>query len=140
MSNINYVDVNIFIYPVVNPIKDSKALSSKKILDRIVKNDISAITSFLSWDEFVYSIRKFLGKELAVTEGKKLLEFPNLKFLKVDEEVIQKAQDLITKYNLKPRDAIHAASALINDAVLIISDDPDFDKMIELIKRIKLES
>ena len=139
MTNIKYIDVNVFIYPVVNPITDSKALASKEILDNIINNKFFAITSFLSWDEFVFTIRKLLGKDIAVEEGKKFLVFPNLKFIKVENDIIQKAQDLISKYNLKPRDAIHSASAIIHNAEGIITDDPDFDKLTE-VKRIKLST
>ena len=133
-----YVDSNVFIYSLVNPLNDPKTIICRKILFKIANKDIFAATSFLSWDEFVYSIYKNLGMELAILEGNKFIRFLNLNFLKVDEEIILKAQDLISEYKIKPRDAIHAASALINNIDEIISDDQDFDKIKE-IKRIKLE-
>jgi predicted nucleic acid-binding protein len=71
-------------------------------------------------------------------DGKFFLEFPNLKILKIDSEVIKEAQKLVETYKLKPRDAIHAACAIKNNIKEIISDDPDFGKVKE-IKRIKLE-
>ena len=73
---------------------------------------------------------------LALAEGRRFLEFPNLKFLKVDGPTVSRAQELISKYEIKPRGAIHAACALENGIKEIVSDDPDFDEVKEL-KRVK---
>ncbi len=129
-----YIDANVFIWPVLY--NDSKAEYYKKIAKKIAKKEIIAYTSYLTWDEVVHIIKKHLGREIAVKKGKKLLRFPNLIFIETNDEIINKAQDLITNYNLGPRDAIHIASALTNKINEIISDDSDFDKIKE-IKRIK---
>ena len=129
-----YIDANVFIWPVLY--NDSKAEYYKKIAKKIAKKEIIAYTSYLTWDEVVHIIKKHLGREIAVKKGKKLLRFPNLIFIETNDEIINKAKDLITNYNLGPRDAIHIASALTNKINEIISDDSDFDKIKE-IKRIK---
>jgi predicted nucleic acid-binding protein len=135
-----YVDSNVFIYSVVAEEKsERKASLSKKILLKVADGSLAAATSVLTWDELVWATRKFSGLENAIKEGKFFLEFPNLKILKVDSEVIKEAQKLVETYKLKPRDAIHAACAIKNNIKEIISDYPDFDKVKE-IKRIKLES
>lgn len=128
-----YIDTNIFIKAVLN---DEK--KCKKILEKIINKEIIAFTSILSWDELVYIIRKFIGKEIAISEGEKFLRFPNLIFIDAKKEIIQKAQKLIKTYNLQPRDAIHIASALANNISEIISEDKDFEEVKE-IKRIKSE-
>lgn len=133
-----YLDANIFVYPIVNPLTEKKVVVCRKIALKIAAKEILAYTSYLTWDEVVHSVKKFLGKDIAVLEGKKFIRLANLNFLKVDEDVIFKAQELISKYNLNPRDALHAATALTNNINKIISDDSDFDKIKEL-KRIKLE-
>lgn len=130
-----YIDSNIFIYSLGNTDKKTKACI--EILKKITKREISGYTSFLTWDEFFFVIRKQMEKDKAIAESWKFLKFPNLTFLEVNERTIFKAQQLIQKYNLKPRDAIHAASALVNGIKEIISDDSDFDKIKEL-KRIKI--
>ena len=131
------LDSNIFIYPFVNKENNAKVELHKKLFVKIANREILAATSILTWDEFTYTIKKHLGRDNAVSEGKKFLSFPNLIFLKVDEGVIFLAQNLLTKYNLDPRDAIHAATALTNNINEILSDDSDFDQIKE-IKRIKL--
>lgn len=131
-----YLDSNIFINSVLY--NDEKAKKCKEIVLKIAKKEIIGVTSILTWDELVYVVRKNIGKEIAIKEGKKFLMLPNIIFVDANKNIIDKAQELISKYNLKPRDAIHAVSALINDINEIISDDEDFDKIKE-IKRISLE-
>ena len=77
-------------------------------------------------------------QKIAIVEGEKFLEFPNLKILSIDEKIIREVQKIAERYGVKPRDAIHASCAIKNNIKEIISDDPDFDKIKE-IKRIKLE-
>ena len=123
-----YVDSNVFIYPVVADERtEAKSASAKKVLLQIATGRLEAATCYLTWDETVWVLKKFLGRDLAVAEGKRFLEFPGLKFLRVDGPVVSRAQDLVAKYEIKPRDAIHAACALENGIREIISDDPDFD-------------
>lgn len=131
-----YIDSNIFIYPILYG--DKKANSCKEILLKLARNEIKACTSILSWDEVVFIIKKFRGKEIAAIEGGKLLRMPNLIFLKVDEPIVFRAQEIVSKYHLNPRDAIHAASAISNNCSEIISDDSDFD-IIPAIKRMMIK-
>jgi len=76
-------------------------------------------------------VLKLLGLRDAVSAGYKLLAFPKLKLLEVNEAVIFKAQWIIERYSLRPRDAIHAATALVSGESLIVSDDKDFDNVRE---------
>lgn len=125
-----YIDANIFIQAVVRNDK-----SCILVLEKIIKGEFIGFTSVLSWDELVHIVRKFIGKDIAMTEGKKFLQFPNLIFVDAKKEIIIKAQKLTEKYNLRPRDAIHVATAMYSNTASIISEDGDFDKVKEL-KRI----
>lgn len=133
-----YVDANIFIAAAVYPAEDRKFLASKQFLYRISAGEIKAMTSFLTWDELFWAVKRLAGTDIAKKEGKKFLELPNLKFCVVDEHIINKSQEIAEKYSLHPRDAIHVASAITYGAENIISDDPDFDAVSE-IKRISIE-
>ncbi len=44
-------------------------------------------------------------------------------------------KDFILKYNLKPSDALHVSSMKRSGARLIVSEDPDFDR-VEWLKRV----
>lgn len=125
-----YIDANIFIRGILR--EDN---NSKEIVLKIANNEFIGVTSVLSWDEVVFIVRKFLGKDIAKKEGYKFFRLPNIIFADAKKEIIMKAQKLIEKYDLKPRDAIHAATAINLDISEIISEDDDFDKIKEL-KRI----
>ena len=127
-----YVDSNVFLFPVLYPPDlESKAKKAKEILLQIENGTLLASTSTLTWDEVVWVATKLLGKTDGIMQGQKLLGFPNLKFINVDEEVIAKAQALMGKYKLSPRDSIHIASALSKKIKTILSDDADFHGIID---------
>ncbi len=126
-----YIDANIFILAILY--KNEKC---KKILSDIVYKQIQACTSVLTWNEIVYTLRKHAGRQFAINEGKKFLNFPNLAFIEANESVLRHAQHFITQYDVDPMDAIHVASALFQGTHEFISNDSDFDKIKE-IKRIR---
>jgi len=127
-----YIDSNVFIYPVIYDYAISGVVKAKKYLLQIAKGQLKACTAALTWDELVWIVRKISNPETAISEGEKFLKFPHLLILDVNHIVLQKAQEIIEEYYLKPRDAIHAATALINNIDQIISDDEDFDTIKEL--------
>ena len=135
----HYIDSNVFIYPIIAEAKtEIKSASAKRTLLQIATGELKDdATSCLTWDDLVWVLTRFLGKKIALSQGKRFLSFQNLHFVDVKQTTIDRAQDLIENYDLKPRDAIHAACALENGIQEIISDDPDFDRVEEL-KRIKL--
>ena len=130
-----YLDTNIFIYASIDESEIGKKCSEIISLHLNEKKDVA--TSCLTWDEVVYGIRKKVGKEMSIIQGKNLIEMQNLLWLDTNNLIISKAQELMEAYNLKPRDAIHAATAIVNGIKEIISDDSDFDKVKE-IKRTKI--
>jgi predicted nucleic acid-binding protein len=134
-----YIDSNVFIYPVLYQTEtQQKAKKAKEILLKIESGEISAYTSTLTWDEVVWVVSRVIGRNDGIAQGRKLLGFPNLKFINADENVLTQAQTLIDKYKLSPRDSIHVASALVRNIKAVISDDADFDQVQE-IKRTPLE-
>ncbi len=133
-----YVDSNVFLYPVLYSVDTQpKSKKAKEILLQIEAGEQEAATSLFTWDEVVWVATKMLGGTDGKNQGRKLLGFPNLEFIEVNERVVLRAQSLLDKYKLSPRDAIHVASALEKKAKAIVSDDEDFDQIKE-IRRIPL--
>jgi len=133
-----YIDSNIFINSILYDISTDDARISKKILLDVVLGRIIACTSVLTWDEVVYIIKRNFGKDIAFKEGNLFLSFPNLHILSITENELFQSQLLIEKYDIQPRDALHAACMISNNISEIISFDPDFDQ-IEEISRITPE-
>jgi hypothetical protein len=130
-----YIDSNVFIYPAIYQTESQqKAKKAKEILLKIEKGEISAHTSTLTWDEVVWVVGKLLSRDDGINQGKKLLGFPNLEFINVDEGILTLAQNLLNKYKLSPRDSIHAASAVSRKIKAVISDDKDFDQVKEITR------
>ncbi len=130
-----YIDSNVFIYPAIYQTETQrKAKKAKEILLKIESGELSAYTSTLTWDEVVWVVSRVLGRDDGISQGRKLLGFPNLEFINVDEGILTQAQMLIDKYKLRPRDSIHVASALRRKIKVVISDDEDFDQVKEITR------
>lgn len=122
-----YIDVNVFLNPVLYNIDENPETARADLfLKKIINKEIEAYTSLLTWDEFVWIIRKNFGVEIAGEKGKDFLIFPNLIFDSITYDLINKAQNFIASYSLKPRDAIHLASAIQRKITEIITFDDDF--------------
>jgi len=133
----NYVDSNVFIYPVLY--QGKKADYAKKILSEMVDGDIACATSSLTLDEVMWVIMNETNREKAIQIGKDILNLPNLKILDVKTEHIMQSIALMEKYKkLKPRDAIHLAVCTTAGIFRFITDDADFDHISE-INRITLD-
>jgi len=123
-----YIDSNVFIYPVIydeNVVVEARR--AREFLLKISSGEIEAYTSCVTWDEMVWVIRKLFSVDLSLELGRKFLGFPNLRFLGVKRATVFKAQEIVEKYRLTPRDAIHAAAAIENKIGIIVSYDRDFD-------------
>jgi len=132
-----YIDSNVFVYPVIyDPEVIGEAKKSKDFLLKIALGKVEAYTATVTWDEVAWVVRKVFGFEFSADESKKFLSFPNLRLLGVKKSTVFRAQELVEKYRMKPRDAIHAAVALENKITTIVSYDKDFDEMNE-IRRIE---
>ena len=131
-----YIDSNIFIYPVIYSLKDERARRSKELLLKIASGEQAACTSLLTWDEVVWIVRKLAGVETSLKQGSLLLNFPHLRFLAINRSIVIRAQSIMENYGLKPRNSLHAASALENGITTMVSYDEDFDK-VRGIKRVE---
>lgn len=131
-----YIDTNIFLNAVLYNIEENlEAQKAHEFLKKIINKNILGITSVLTWDEFIWVVIQQFGREIAVKKGNEFLLFPNVSFENITFKTIMKAQNLISKYNIRPRDAIHSASALEHNVSTIITFDKDFDKIKEIERR-----
>lgn len=102
---------------------------ARDLLERVQNEEMPACTSFLTFDEVFYKVNKVKGSGVAIKNLEAFLTMPNMRFIEVNDGVIWKALELIREYMLLSRDAIHAATALIEGGEIIFSEDRDFDKI-----------
>jgi predicted nucleic acid-binding protein len=131
-----YLDSNVFIYAVTHdPTKNAKAREAVNILRDVEEGSVKGVTSFLAWDELVWVVWKLAGREAGIRAGAAFLKLQNLSLLPVNLSVMLRAQELVERYQLKPRDAIHASSALTAGEREIVSDDAELDAIKEIRRR-----
>jgi len=87
-----YIDSNVFLYSALySPASEPKAKMAKEILQKIENGEMPAATSTLTWDEVFWVATKLLGRADRIAQGQKLLGFPNIDFINVDEGIIAQA-------------------------------------------------
>jgi len=128
-----YLDSNVFIYACLS--LDEKGERSRKLLKGVESGDTEAASAALSFDEIVWAVKKHRTTGEAIAAGEAFVNMPRLTIVPVDEAVIRSAVDLMRRYELDPRDSIHAASAILCRAEAMISADPHLDKMRELPRK-----
>ncbi len=121
----NYLDSNLIIYAMLDETEIGDW--ARDILEKVQNEEMPACTSFLTFDEVFYKVNKVKGTDIAIKNLDAFLAMRNMRFIDVNDAVIWKALELIKEYKLLPRDAIHAATALIAGAETIYSQDADFD-------------
>ena len=129
-----YLDSTVFITASLNT--NSVGRKARDILNAVDKQLIEGYTSTLTFDEVVFIVRKLAGFEKSLAVGDAFLKIQYLRFIDVTYGLVLLAQELIRKYKIKPRDAIHAACASGKGIKFLISDDSDFD----IIKEIERKS
>jgi len=121
-----YLDSNVFIYAAINT--EQLGEKARLLLQKIQQGEEKAATSALTFDEVFWAIKKH-NREVAFEVCQALLNFPGLEIIPADRGVVLIALQIIKKFNLDPRDAIHAATALAKKVDVIVSVDPHFDRL-----------
>ena len=128
-----YLDSNVFLNGSL--LVDGRGEIARKFLADVQGGKTPAATSALTYDEIFWVTKKYKGFKAALEATRALLEMPNLTLLPVDTEVLWAAHGLGERYELAPRDAIHAACALVNGIRTMVSDDEDFDRVKGISRR-----
>jgi len=105
-----YLDANVFIYAALN--REDIGDRARSLLREVQQGKLHAISSALTFDELVWAVKKHRSLEDATAAGEAFLNMSCLKLMDVNGDLLSSALELIRKYQLDPRDSIHAASAL----------------------------
>lgn len=131
-----YLDANVFVYPALY--EGEKARGAEALLESVVAGDERAATASPTLDEVVCVLSRHTSRETAIEQGRRILEFPNLRVLGVDaQHTLRALRHMEETDALKPRDAIHLAAMDDHDVHAIVSDDDDFEH-VEGVERVEL--
>jgi predicted nucleic acid-binding protein len=138
LTEASYVDSDVFNLPLLGE-RSSRSSGARRALEQIEAGTLTAYTSVLTWDEVARVVSKVLGRTDGLRAGRKLLNFPHLRFVDASASVIARAQAISEESGLAPRDAIHCATASGKGIRRFISDDRAIESIPE-IERVPLES
>jgi len=124
-----YADAGVFVLSLVADERARHASASRSFLEAVVLGRRTVTTSTLTWDEVVYVVRRLLGVEDSRAKAEELLALPNVSWIPADSTVIRAASTLYRDLPIRPRDAIHAASALQSREEEILSEDEVFNRV-----------
>ena len=103
----------------------------QKILSKVEDGEIEATISVVTLTEIYYKYLQEKRQDLAKARTEELRYAIYLKKLEIDEEVALKAGEFKGKYNVSIADAFIAAAAYFEGSI-IISDDADFKRIVEI--------
>jgi len=129
-----FIDANFLIY--LNTLRDRDALSLLENFFEELLAEYVLFTDILVLDEVLYVSKSKYKVPYPITIkllDKLIPKYISLTPLTLKEYV--KAVEVIERYDLKPSDAIHAATCMVNNIKYIVSEDQEFDK-VEGIKRL----
>lgn len=125
-----YFDTGVFVTPMLKNHSDSVVSSCLDWQQRAAAGVIAVVTSALTWDEVVWVAgrRRATAFDFAAAAlaGQRIRALPRLTWVPVDGKILEVAQRLLAGAQLKPRDAIHAASALVHANGRMLTLDGDF--------------
>lgn len=131
-----YWDTTCFIC-FLNKAEKQRRDICEDILHRAKDGDVVIYTSTLSIAEVVRPKVVPAGKPLTAEQVTKITDMFKWRWLRkidVDQRVAFKAVELSRDYGLKPADAIHAASAILQKVQVLQHWDRDYAKIAHLIK------
>ena len=122
-----YLDASLFIAAALDP--GPTGDRCRDVLRKVRDGNLPAATSTLSWDELAYVVGRRRGREAGLDAGRRLLAIAHLRLVAVDTEVLREADRAARTPGVRPRDALHVASARKAGASVIVSEDRDLDRI-----------
>jgi len=126
-----FVDSNVFFYAKIFDREYGDACA--RVLGKIEKGDLDAVTSTLVVVELANVLRKF-GLDDEVKDVVDAVFSLDMRFFEIDPLDVRTAANIFNEFRVSPYDCVHAAVMKKAGIVDIISADKDFDK-IEWIRR-----
>ena len=124
------LDTSIFIYHVE---RNPRYFSfTERVFSWIEREGNSAVTSTITLAELlVPAYREGVQQTLADYRGL-LKTHPTIRWIDADREVADLTARIRATYRLKTPDAIQVATAIVGNATLLVTNDPEFKRVSEV--------
>lgn len=96
---------------------------TRRVLNRVQSGEQTAVTSILTLMELTVHPWRLQRGEIARQYETLLVHFPNLFMADVTREIARRAAQLRAEFNLRPADALQAATAIELGATAIVTND-----------------
>lgn len=122
-----FIDTGLFVY--LNVMKSRERIVYEEFYEHLLQDYIT-YTNILILDELIYvSYRKYRVPYTLTLEFINDNILPYVEVLNIGLSEYRYAEKILREHNIKPSDAIHAATCLNNNIGFIVSEDRDFDKI-----------
>jgi len=128
-----YLDAGVFIYAALN--REGIGKRARSLLEKVRDAREEAASCTLAFDEVIWIVGKHRSRKDAIDAAAAFVALPNLKLLPVNQDSLFSALNLMRRYSLGPRDAIHASAAIQNNCSAIVSADAHFDYVAEIPRK-----
>lgn len=124
-------DTSVFIYHLENHPRYCSL--TNVVLQGVQGGQWAAVASMLVIMELTVQPWRLERPEVAREYEARLVHFPNLTLIEVGRDVARTAARLRGAHNLRPADALHAATALVAGATALVSNDRGFLRLSPLL-------
>jgi predicted nucleic acid-binding protein len=131
------LDTSVFIYhleahPQYQPI-------TQVILEQVQSGQCIGIVSTITVMELTVHPWRVNRPDIAREYELLLVNFPNVRLMEVTREVARRGAYLRARYNLRPADALHVGTAMVNGATVWVSNDKRLKKLGSELEVINLD-
>lgn len=125
-----YLEANVFCWAILYD--GPRGDGARRILQDVVAGRQPGGTASPSIDEITWILQRERNRTLALEEAQRIMRLPNLEVFTVYSDLVTQSVDLMEEWDsLRPRDGLHAATALEHGIDSIASDDSDFEAIPE---------
>jgi len=112
------IDTNILIYHLNDDIPDYSLSIIKEIIKNSLNISVIAKCELLGWNGY---------DETSFLEAKRFLGYAQI--FNINDQIVDSTIEIMRKWNLELPDAIIAATALLNNLILVTRNVKDFNKI-----------
>lgn len=128
-DDVIYLDTSIIVTPLLKNREPEVLARCEAALERAAQGANVVVTSWLTWDESTWAFGRAAGRfdrQRAHSLGEALLAVEFLQFIPLNRQIVALANELLGSTGCRPRDCLHAATAILHAGGRLASLDSDF--------------